>query len=72
MNAFFEHHQDNIKFRYHCFDRLLLHGCIQAFLDGARAHGLFLGVSQDLSGEPESLAGGGAPVSQLGRAQRSV
>ncbi len=41
MNAFVEHHQDNIKFRYRCFDRLLLHGCIQSFLDGARAQGFF-------------------------------
>ena len=41
MNAFFEHHQDNIKFTYRCFDRLLLNGCIQSFLDGARAQGFF-------------------------------
>jgi hypothetical protein len=41
MNAFVEHHQHNIKFRYRCFDRLLLHGCIQSFLDGARAQGFF-------------------------------
>ena len=41
MNAFLEHHQNNIKFRYRCFDRLLLNGCIQSFLDGARAQGFF-------------------------------
>src|SRR5947207_14362974 len=41
MNALVEHHQDNIKFRYRCFDRLLLHRCIQSFLDGARARGFF-------------------------------
>jgi len=41
MNAFFEHHQDNIKFSYRCFDRLLWHGCIQSFLHGARAQGFF-------------------------------
>jgi len=41
MNAFFEHHQHNIKFSYRCFDRLLLHGCIQSFLHGARAQGFF-------------------------------
>ena len=41
MNAFFEHPQNNIKFRYRCFDRLLLNGCIQSFLDGARAQGFF-------------------------------
>jgi hypothetical protein len=26
MNAFVKHHQHNIKFRYRCFDRLLLMG----------------------------------------------
>jgi hypothetical protein len=41
MNAFFEHHQDSIRFRYRCFDRILLHGCIQSFVDGARAQGFF-------------------------------
>jgi len=39
MNAFFKHHQDSIKFSYRCFDRILLNGCIQSFLDGARAQG---------------------------------
>jgi hypothetical protein len=41
MNAFFKHHQDSIRFSYRCFDRLLLNGCIQHFLDGARALGFF-------------------------------
>jgi hypothetical protein len=41
VNAFFEHHKDNIKFTYGCFDRILLNGCIQSFLDGARAQGFF-------------------------------
>jgi hypothetical protein len=41
MNAFFKHHQDSIKFSYRCFDRILLNGCIQSFLDGARAQGFF-------------------------------
>ena len=41
MNAFYEHHQDSIKFSYRCFDRLLLNGCIQSFLDGARGKGFF-------------------------------
>ena len=31
MNAFFEHHQDNIRLAYGCFDRLLLNGLIQRF-----------------------------------------
>lgn len=41
MNAFYEHHKDSIKFSYGCFDRLLLNGCVQSFLDGARAQGFF-------------------------------
>ena len=41
MNAFSEHHKNSIKFGYGCFDRLLLNGCIQSFLDGARAQGFF-------------------------------
>jgi len=41
MNAFFKHHQDSINFSYRCFDRILLNGCIQSFLHGARAQGFF-------------------------------
>ncbi len=26
MNAFYEHHKDNITLHYHCFDRILLFG----------------------------------------------
>jgi hypothetical protein len=31
MNAFYEHHKDNIRFGYRCFDRILLNGLIQLF-----------------------------------------
>ena len=31
MNAFYEHHRDNIHFGYRCFDRILLNGLIQPF-----------------------------------------
>ncbi len=31
MNAFYEHHKDNIRFDYRCFDRILLHAAIQPF-----------------------------------------
>lgn len=41
MNAFYEHHQDNIAMHYACFDRMVLDGRIPAFLDGARAMGFF-------------------------------
>jgi hypothetical protein len=31
MNAFYEHHRDNIHFGYRRFDRILLNGLIQPF-----------------------------------------
>ena len=39
MNAFYEHHQDNIAFSYRCFDRLLLNGLIQPFQQPERVIG---------------------------------
>jgi hypothetical protein len=39
MNAFREHHQDNIRFGYRCFDRLLLNGLIQPFQQPERVIG---------------------------------
>lgn len=41
MNAFREHHQDNIRFGYRCFDRLLLNGLIQPFQQPERVIGFF-------------------------------
>ena len=41
MNAFFEHHQDSIRFAYGCFDRLLLNGLIQPFQQPERVIGFF-------------------------------
>jgi hypothetical protein len=31
MNAFVQHHKDNINFQYRCFDRIILNACIQNF-----------------------------------------
>jgi hypothetical protein len=31
MNTFYEHHKDNIKFGYRCFDWILLNELIQPF-----------------------------------------
>ena len=39
MNTFYEHHQDNIKFHYRCFDRILLNGLIQPFQQPERVIG---------------------------------
>jgi hypothetical protein len=41
MNAFYEHHKDNIRFGYRCFDRLLLSGTIQSFQQPERVLGFF-------------------------------
>ena len=41
MNAFVDHHQHNIRFRYRCFDRLLLNGAIQPFQQPERVLGFF-------------------------------
>src|ERR1700694_3520947 len=41
MNAFYEHHQESIQFRYRCFDRILLNGLIQPFQQPERVLGFF-------------------------------
>ena len=41
MNAFFDHHKNNIRFAYRCFDRILLHATIQPFQQPERAVGFF-------------------------------
>jgi hypothetical protein len=41
MNAFYEHHKDNIQFAYRCFDRILLNGLIQPFQQPERVLGFF-------------------------------
>ena len=41
MNAFYEHHKDNIRFHYRCFDRILLNGLIQPFQQPERVLGFF-------------------------------
>jgi len=41
MNAFYEHHQDSIRFAYRCFDRILLNGLIQPFQQPERVIGFF-------------------------------
>jgi len=41
MNAFYDHHKDNIRFHYRCFDRILLNGLIQPFQQPKRVIGFF-------------------------------
>jgi hypothetical protein len=41
MNTFYEHHKNNIRFHYRCFDRILLNGLIQPFQQEERAVGFF-------------------------------
>ncbi len=37
MNAFLQHHKDNISFHYRCFDRILINAIIQTFQEPVRA-----------------------------------
>jgi hypothetical protein len=41
LPTFYEHHKDNIKFGYRCFDRILLNGLIQPFQQPERVIGFF-------------------------------
>ena len=41
MNAFYEHHQDSIRFGYRCFDRILVNGLIHPFQQPERVVGVF-------------------------------
>ena len=41
MNAFYEHHENSIRFGYRCFDRILLNGLIQPFQQPKRVVGFF-------------------------------
>jgi hypothetical protein len=41
MDAFFEHHKSSIRFRYRCFDRILLNAVIQPFQQPERVIGFF-------------------------------
>lgn len=41
MNAFYEHHKNNIRFGYRCFDRILLNALIQPFQQPERVLGFF-------------------------------
>jgi hypothetical protein len=41
MDAFFEHHRNSIRFRYRCFDRILLNALIQPFQQPERVVGFF-------------------------------
>ena len=41
MNSFYEHHKGSIRWRYRCFDRILLNGLIQPFQQPKRVVGFF-------------------------------
>src|SRR5205823_2348518 len=41
MNAFYEHHKNNIRFHYRCFDRIMLNAIIQPFQQEQRVVGFF-------------------------------
>lgn len=59
MNTFYEHHKDNIKFGYRCFDRILLNGLIRPFQQPDRVIGFFNaypGGQTDYSQAPRHIA----------------
>jgi hypothetical protein len=39
MKSFLDHHKDNIRWHYRCFDRILLNGLIQPFQQPERVVG---------------------------------
>jgi|SRR5690242_2352912 len=41
MDALFKHHKSSIRFRYRCFDRILLNAVIQPFQQSERVVGFF-------------------------------
>ena len=57
MNAFYEHHQDSIRFGYRCFDRILLNGLIQPFQQPESVIG-FRVQRHSLPGEPRPILPG--------------
>ena len=46
LNAFYEHHQDSIRFHYRCFDRMLLNATLQPFQQPERVMGFFWSYRQ--------------------------
>jgi hypothetical protein len=64
MNAFYEHHQDSIRFGYRCFDRLLLNGLIQPFQQPSDR--ILQHLSPAVSGEPRRFARNRQPIPELG------
>ena len=78
MDAFFEHHQDSIRFRYRCFDRILLNGLIQPFQQPERVVGFFGTYRQQypvsrnlLRGMPSSSRAGSRTARSSGTRQSS-
>jgi hypothetical protein len=52
MDALFEHHRHNIRFRYRCFDRILLNAVIQPFQQPERVVGFLQHRSLSIPGQP--------------------
>ena len=50
MDALFEHHKGSIRFRYWCFDRILLNAVIQPFQQLERIVGFFRHLSRSVPG----------------------
>ncbi len=77
MNAFYEHHKDNIQFKYRCFDRILLNGLIQPFQQPERVLGFFNAYREGkrvtrkvLTEIADQFQLGEEPIREMGRSHR--
>ena len=57
MNTLYEHHENSIRFRHRCFDRVLINGLIQPFQQPERVVGFFNTYRQPVSGQQAGLEG---------------
>ena len=71
MNAFYQHHQDNIAFAYRCFDRILLNDLVQPFQQPERVIGFFNTLSTRTACDAPSPDRYRRPVPRLDHAART-
>ena len=66
MNTFFEHHKNNIRFSYRCFDRILLNGLDPAVSATGAGSRILQFLSGPVSGQPDCPHRHCRSVPQLG------
>jgi hypothetical protein len=60
VNSFYEYHKDSIRWRYRCFDRILLNGLIQLFQQPERVFGFFNRIGSSIHPTDISLLADGS------------